>query len=175
MLTGQNIKLRALELLDVEQLYQWENTEDLWHLSNVVQPFSKEILTQYVKSVNDIYADKQLRLIIEKITAKEAIGAIDLFDFDPVNKRAGVGVLIADKQNRNLGFASEALQLLIDYSFDTLQLHQLYCNITEDNSASLNLFKKHNFKMCGQKEQWIRKGNNFIDEYTLQLFSKTNS
>jgi len=67
------------------------------------------------------------------------------FDFDPYHRRAGIGVLIADKASRKKGNATMALTCLIEYCFKTLLLHQLYCNILENNHESLDLFKKLGF------------------------------
>ena len=67
MLKSKNIELRALEPSDVDLLYQWENNEELWHLSNTVAPFSRFVLEQYVMdSHQDIFTTKQLRLMIDK-------------------------------------------------------------------------------------------------------------
>jgi len=98
------------------------------------------------------------------------IGSIDLFDFDPSNKRAGIGILITDDE-RNKGYASEALELLISHCFGTLQLHQIYCNISADNQVSLQLFKKHNFISVGLKKEWIFVQGRWEDEYIFQLIS----
>jgi diamine N-acetyltransferase len=102
----------------------------------------------------------------------ETIGCIDLFDFDPVNMRAGIGILISEKF-RNKGYASESLTMLINYTFNTLHLHQLYCNITSSNEVSLKLFQKHGFQIIGLKKEWIRYNDTWIDEYILQLIDKT--
>ena len=69
------------------------------------------------------------------------IGCLDIFDFDPNHLRAGIGILIADKSNRKKGYASEALEILTEYCFHSLNLHQLYCNITIENESSLLLFQ----------------------------------
>ena len=98
----------------------------------------------------------------------KSIGCIDLFDFDPHHLRAGIGILIAEKSDWRKGYASEAVELLIDYCFETLNLHQLYCNITIDNEASVLLFQKHGFLITGIKKQWIRDGAKFNDELMLQ-------
>lgn len=174
MIKGVNIVLRAPEPEDLETLYRWENNTDIWQVSNTVAPFSKHVLQEYLSSAahHDIYTTKQLRLMIDRIIeieGRESVGCIDLFDFDPNNMRVGVGVLIADAENRNKGLASEALKLLIGYCFEKLNVHQLYCNITTNNEASLKLFKNHGFLVSGLKKDWIRIGDKFVDEYTLQL------
>jgi diamine N-acetyltransferase len=173
MLKSKNIELRALEPSDVDLLYQWENNEELWYLSNTLTPFSRFVLEQYVMdSHQDIYTAKQLRLMIDKkaVGKNLTIGSIDLFDFDPVNKRAGIGIMIVE-QEQNKGYASEALELMVKYCFKTLHLHQVYCNIAEDNKASFNLFKKYGFEEVGIKKEWLLTGEAWMDEYLLQIIN----
>ncbi len=167
-LKGKLSSLRAIEPSDIDVLYQWENDTETWSVSNTQSPFSRFVLEQYIASSHqDIYSLKQLRLIICNEQNK-AIGSIDLFDFDPHHSRAGIGILIAEKNDRKKGYASDALSLLIEYCFSVLNLHQLYCNIKIDNEASVLLFQKHGFKITGLKKEWVREGDSFKDELLLQ-------
>jgi diamine N-acetyltransferase len=174
MIRGENIVLRALELRDAELLYQWENDMSIWHLSNTLTPFSKFTLEQYVMNAHqDIYTIKQLRLMIDLKSGGVSIGSIDLFDFDPAHLRAGIGILIL-KEYRGKGYASEALDLIIKYSFETLKLHQLFCNIGINNRESLALFKKKHFTNSAVKKEWNRTHKGWEDECFLQLLNKNN-
>ena len=171
-LLGKHIRLRALEPEDLSFLFETENNEAFWEVSHTQTPFSKFVLKQYLENAHlDIYEAKQLRLIIEENTSKKQVGTIDLFDFNPQHKRAGIGILIDTKYQQN-GFASEALQLLIDYCFSYLNLHQLYANITTDNTKSLALFKKEQFIEVGVKKDWNFNHGKFKDEVLLQLIKK---
>ena len=169
MFFGTKIKLRAIEPSDIDLLHKWENDRSIWSVSNTITSFSRKEIEEYITSIRDIYADKQLRLMICLASNDKSIGCIDLFDFDNNNLRAGVGILIAEPSQRQKGYASEALELLIKYCFTILNLHQLYCNIPADNEASLKLFKKHGFQEIGVKKDWIRTGNKWVDEYLFQL------
>lgn len=167
-LNNDHVLLRAVEPADIDLLYQWENDIENWKVSNTQTPFSRFVLEQYIAGAHqDIYQIKQLRLIICDVQNK-AVGCIDLFDFDPNHQRAGIGILIAEQSDRKKGYASEALKLLIEYCFTILNLHQLYCNISNDNEASILLFQKHDFKITGIKKEWIREENTFKDELLLQ-------
>lgn len=167
-LKGKNISLRAIEPSDIDLLYAWENDTENWNVSLTQTPFSRFVLEQYITSAHqDIYTAKQLRLIICDAEEK-AIGSIDLFDFEPNHLRAGIGILIADKTDRRKGYATEALEILIQYGFEALNLHQLYCNISPDNEASILLFQKHGFQITGIKKAWLRTGNSYKDELLLQ-------
>jgi diamine N-acetyltransferase len=175
-LLSENIKLRAIEPSDLDIIFQWENNPENWLISNTTVPFSKHVLNKYIENAHqDIYEARQLRLMIDLMDPKgniiNVIGTIDLFDFDPRHRRAGVGILIAQKENRRQGLASEALSVLADYAFGTLHLHQLYCNIAYDNKASLNLFKKHGFVEVGVKKDWLRRNREWLDVILLQKIS----
>ena len=171
-LKGTHINLRALEPEDLEFLFQIENNESFWEVSHTQAPFSKFILKQYLENAHlDIYEAKQLRLVIEDNKSKNTIGMIDLFDFNPQHKRAGVGILIHPDYQQN-GFASEALQLLIQYCFTHIQLHQLYANITSNNKNSIHLFIKHDFKKIGIKKDWIFNKGTYKNEILFQLINE---
>lgn len=171
-LHGTHINLRALEPEDLDFLFKIENNESFWEVSHTQTPFSKFILKQYLENAHlDIYEAKQLRLVIEGNKCKNTIGMIDLFDFNPQHKRAGIGILIQPDYQQN-GFASEALQLLINYCFTHLQLHQLYANITSDNKNSIHLFTKHDFKKIGIKKDWILNNKTYKDEILFQIINE---
>lgn len=167
-LKGKHINLRALEPEDLEFLEIIENDESIWEVSHTQTPYSSYILKEYLKNCHkDIYEVKQLRLVIDH--NEKAIGLIDLFDFDPKNRRVGVGVIIAENENRNKGFGKEAVQLLIDYTFTYLGVHQLYCNIAEDNTNSIRLFESCGFIKSGLKKDWNFVGGVFKNELLFQL------
>lgn len=172
-LEGKSIYLRALEPEDLEFVYVVENDENIWEVSNTITPYSKFLIRQYLENAHqDIYEAKQLRLAICKQTNSEAIGLIDLFDFDVKNKRAGVGIIIQNEVDRNSGFGKEALSLVINYAFEHLQLHQLYANIATENKASLSLFTTFGFEKIGVKKDWNFTKNAFQDEALFQLVKK---
>lgn len=167
-LQGTRISLRALEPSDLDFLYALENDTSIWEISGTTKPYSKKVLRFYLENAHrDIYEVKQLRLCIcdgEDV----CLGLIDLFDFDPKNARAGMGIVISNLENRNRGIGAEAISLLCDYAFSTLHLHQIYANILEDNTASINLFTKLGFEVIGTKKEWVRTSEGFKNEIMYQ-------
>lgn len=171
-LSGEHIYLRALEPEDLEFLYELENNASIWEISGTTTPYSKHVLKLYLENAHkDIYEAKQLRL---SICAKDekVVGLIDLFDFDPKNRRVGVGIIVLKDKNRNKGIGAEALSLLSDYAFKSLDVKQLYANVMIDNAASVHLFEKSGFVKVGVKKDWIFFNGVFKDEI---LYQKINS
>lgn len=167
-LKGKQIYLRALEQKDLNFLYELENNTEVWEVSGTITPFSKDVLQLYLDNAHrDIYDVKQLRLVI-CTNEHKSVGLIDVFDFDPNHRRAGIGIIVLDENQRNKGIGAEAITLLCDYLFDVLGLKQVYANILEENAPSLHLFKKLNFVTVGIKKDWVRFKNTFKNELLLQ-------
>ena len=174
-LKGENIFLRALEPDDLEFIYAIENDESVWEISHTQTPYSRFLVRQYLENANqDIYEAKQLRLAICVNDDENAIGLIDLFDFDPKNNRAGIGILIKNTDNRNQGIGTEALGLLLNYAFYNLNLNQLYANIDTQNIGSLKLFTNFGFQKIGVKKQWNLVNGVYKDEALFQLIHQIN-
>ncbi|MEC3907658.1 GNAT family N-acetyltransferase [Tamlana sp. 2201CG12-4] len=170
-LKGDTVFLRALEPEDLDFIHEVENDESIWEISATQTPYSKFLIKQYLENAHkDIFEVKQLRLVVSNYE-EVVLGMIDLFDFDFKNKKAGVGILIKEPDDRLKGYGREALKLLVDYSFMHLDLHQLYCNISEENEASIKLFTKQGFKKIGLKKDWNYVNGSFKNEYLFQLIN----
>ncbi len=168
-LNNSTLQLRLPELSDLDFFYNTENNTDLWEISNSVQPVSAYTLKKYIEHSDiDLAGSKQLRLVIERKADKAHIGMIDLFDYEPIHLRAGIGIYIQEKE-QGKGYAAQALQLLIAYCTDILRLHQLYCNVGSDNEKSIRLFKKAGFQHTGTKTQWLNTSEGFKDVLFFQL------
>jgi diamine N-acetyltransferase len=166
-LNSNTIYLRALEPTDLDFLYSLENDVSVWHVGNTLTPYSKSVLEQYLQNAAlDIYTIKQLRLVI-CTSDNNSVGAIDLFDFDPLHSRAGVGIVIS-APHRGKGYAADALLLLLQYCQRILQLHQVYCSVTASNQASIRLFKNAGFEQVGVRKDWLRDTDGWSDVIELQ-------
>lgn len=168
LLENKIIRLRATEPEDLEVLYSWENDTEMWKNGVSVAPFSRFTIRQYlIDSKQDIYSDRQLRLMVELKESGEAIGTIDLYDFDPFHRRAGVGILI-DKRCRKKGYGLQSLMLLETYAFRFLNFKQLYAFIPVNNPVSFQLFTKAGYIPAGTLKEWLSAGDSFDDVQVMQ-------
>lgn len=133
------IHLRKIEPTDLPFLYLWENDAASWADGANHNPLSRQDLRDYITSTTgDIYKDGQLRLIIEEDGV--TMGCIDLFDFDPRNRRAAIGMYIAP-EHRGKGVGKEAVRLLEEYAFGFLKMRVLYAVIATKNDACTALYR----------------------------------
>ena len=88
-------------------------------------------------------------------------------NFDPRNLRAEVGIIIA-KHYRRRGYASKALEKMVDYARQVIHLHQLYAFIALSNEASLALFAKQGFVSSEQLADWLYDGQSYQPAVIVQ-------
>ena len=167
---NDTITLRNAEPEDADLIFRWENDRSIWRVSGTHTPYSRFQIEQFLLSDNDLPKQKQLRLMIDLTESGQTIGCIDIYDYDGFNARAGLGILI-DKEFRQQGYAKAALTLCIDFIFNDLLLHQVYCSIDETNIESQQLFVNQGFELCGRRKEWIKTSKRFIDELEYQLIA----
>ncbi|HBG71674.1 MAG: hypothetical protein A2W93_06815 [Bacteroidetes bacterium GWF2_43_63] len=171
MLNGSIAFLRTPDMSDIQFMLDIENDERYWHLSGNNSPYSPEDIERFVAdSASNLEADRQLRLVIIEIASKQRAGLIDVFDYDSMHKRAGVGIFLKE-EFRNKGLASDSLRVLIQYLFKIVQLHQVWCNVLIENTESLKLFLNAGFEQTCIKKEWVFHNKVFHDEATLQLIN----
>ena len=168
MLNNDFIRLRAVEPADVEFLFETENDTSLWKVSETQVPFSRSTMKKYAESVHDLNQQGQFRYIVERIEDNKRLGMIDLFDYNAMNNRVGVGIVVLPEY-QNSGVASAALELLINYAKSHLVLKQVHCSIQANNDNSIRLFEKQGFVKVGERKQWYRTANGWEDELLFQL------
>lgn len=174
LLQNEMISLRALEPEDLELLYRLENDTSVWNVGHTLSPYSRYVLKQYIaESHRDIYDLKQLRLIIELNATGQAVGLIDIFDFEPHHRRAGTGILL-DRAYWGNGIATDALSLLSEYAFSFLKLHQLYAHVPVANEASHALYTRCGFTVTGKLTDWLVDGEGFQDVLVMQLLANSS-
>ena len=150
------IALRKIEPTDLPFLYQWENDASAWADGANHNPLSRQDLREYISSTTgDIYKDGQLRLVIQSLSPQGGltIGCVDLFDFDPRNRRAALGMYIAS-EHRGKGVGHEALAKIEEYAFDFLHLRCLYAVIAQNNTACSSIFEHAGYIPSSPLKNW---------------------
>ena len=155
MLVGKKITLRPIEISDLEKIAEWRN-----HPDNHKNFFSYSFIIKSRQEFwyNSIIDSKEtiIFMIIENKT-KTRIGTIGLTNIDFKNQNCEFGnLLIGESKNRGKGFAKEATNEILKYTFNELNMHKIYLKVFADNEISVNFYKK-----CGFKVEGVLRENHF--------------
>lgn len=143
---------------DLDAMYRWEIDPAVRRVSFGTAAVSREMLRAYIRDCSrDLAREGQLRMVVSlKNDGGEpvAVGAVDLTDYDPRNRRAQVGIVV-DADFRGMGIAHAALRILGRHCRERLGLFQLYAVVGKDNAASLALFASAGYEAVAELPDWI--------------------
>lgn len=153
-LVGGKIRLRNIELSDVEFIKEIENNPENWEFSATYAPYSSYSIEEYIKSEYlGIYENKQQRFVIEYKETKTEIGLIDIFNYDPYNSTAELGLFIKEEY-RGQKLGKESVIVLLDYAFNHICIQSIIVAVATDNIKTINLFKDLQFETIGTLKAW---------------------
>ena len=164
------IYLRKLTVDDFDYLNSVENNKSFWKYSFKNQHYSNDELIQFIyDSQLPIEQTKQIRFVICKNETDEQLGFVDLFEIDFTKSQAGISILISDTQNRSRGYGKLSLEKIIKYASEDLNIKNLYCNISNDNTSSINFFKSVGFKEISKNSNLYVSSTDINYESIIQL------
>lgn len=170
-LMNDRLYLRAVEPEDLDLMYQMENDPGMWDISSFTVPYSRYVLKQYIEgSQSDMFADKQLRLMIVRREDNRTLGTVDVTDFVPLHSHGAVGIAVHGDY-RQEGYAADALKMLCEYVFNFLCIRQLYAHVAVENEASVRLFASCGFTQCGLLKDWLRTKDGYRDAVLMQCIN----
>jgi len=147
---GKNVYLRPLELEDSACYVKWLNDGEITRSLAYMRRFpinmvrEKEFIQEKYKSTNDII----LGIVFKP--DNNLIGSIGLHEINPVNRTAVLGILIGDKNYHNKGLGTEVVKLMLNYGFNTLNLHRISLEVNADNTGAIRCYEKSGFKLEGR-------------------------
>lgn len=150
MIKGKKVILRSLKKADQIKTVCWRNDLEIKKYL-LLHPFLvTEILEEgWYANILSSTANKNLYFGIERITDSQLIGIVSLVDINWVNRNCKFGFFIGEEKDRSSGFGSEALELTINYAFNSLNLLKIYLEVAEFNLGAINLYKKKGFQIEG--------------------------
>ena len=168
LLADDRVRLRAVEPQDLEIVYRIENDTELWGCSDTSVPYSRYAVKQFLSdTANDIYSDRQIRLIAECVGNGVPVGFADLTGFSPRHLRAEVGVVVFPEY-RCAGYGESILSLLEAYACRHLLIHNIYAVVAENNEPAVRLFRKAGFDFKALLADWLACADGYSNAWLCQ-------
>lgn len=164
MIAGERVQLREIEEEDLEVIVAWRNDPEIlkWLFSYLPLCMSKQ-RTWYKTYVED---DTQQIFAVE--VGKKSVGTVGLSHIDYRNQRAELGILM-DKNWQKKGIGREALNLLIEFAWNEMNLRKIKALVLKENEAAIKLYKSCGFVEEGVLKEEIYKNGEFKDVIVMAL------
>jgi len=143
-LKGERIELKTIEEEDIPFMVKNINDPKVWSSLTIHLPANKIREREFLKNISK--SDKEIHLMICDDDKK--IGMVSIFDIDHRVRKGEVGLWIAPDHWKQ-GYGTEAVRLIMEYGFDTLNLHRVFAAALRNNPGSLKIWEKLGFEKEG--------------------------
>ncbi len=165
-LLGKTVNLRPVSREDIPKILVWINDPEVRQFVASVYPTTQKFEEDWVDGLGK---DKDNIVVVIETKEGKAIGLMGLHRIDWVNRVATTGALIGDKEYWGKGFGSDAKMVLLDYAFNTLNLHRINSDVIAFNERSLNYSLRCGYKIEGKKRQAMFRHGKYWDRIELGL------
>ncbi|MBI5369516.1 MAG: GNAT family N-acetyltransferase [Planctomycetes bacterium] len=148
---GERVYLRPIELEDVPRLARWVNDPEVHEGLSVLYPKNLERERAWVEGLYQ--RPEEVVFLIVAREGEVPIGSCGLHQIQLANRKAVFGILIGEKAYWNQGYGSEALHLIAEYGFNSLNLHRIELSVYEYNARAIRCYQKAGFREEGRKRE----------------------
>lgn len=160
-----NIYLSKITHDDMQELYKWFSENEFLKYYDYLPPIP-QTKEQVDKTIHDYETSETSKVFaIKLIDSNKIIGILGLDDIIIENKVATLFIGIGDKSHHNKGYGFEALKLLLEYGFNSMNLYRIQLNVLEFNNSAIKLYEKAGFIKEGTYRQFVLR-----DEKRYDLF-----
>ncbi len=165
--------LRGLELEDGQEILKHFNDMEVRHFLGAPIPISEVEEEEFIRSTwARRKSGRGYVFGIELNKSQLLIGCCELTDISPIHRGAELGIIIFNKKYWSQGLGTEALSLLLDYGFNSLNLHRIYLRVNEDNARAIRAYQKVGFQQVARYRECLFREGKYIDELLMDILAE---
>ena len=174
-LNTKRLVLRDWNRKDMEYLIENLNNINITKWMHIIpNPYTLEDAKKWMKICEEIEEPRvNYHLAIELKFERHIIGGIALTNVDSLDQTATIGYWLGEKYwNKN--YAAEALEEILEFSFNKLNLRRINSSTFVGNVSSRKMLEKYGFKEEGFRKKIYRckADNELKDEYIFGLLKE---
>ena len=168
----ERLHLRKIDLEAYQYIYEHFSEKELSEFLGINTP--EKLQKEKEKFKKGITTYNKSMLLVQLLDKKnnKVIGGCGYHTWYLDHARAEIGYALTDDNFKRMGLMSEALQPVLDYGFDKMQLHRVEAFISPTNNASIQLVKKFGFVKEGVMRQHYQKEGQFENSEIYSLLKE---
>ena len=168
-LVGERIYLSPKSGEDAEKFTEWLNDfETTDYLGRSHRTVTLQDEKEYLEKNGE---KKSTFAIVEKNTDK-LLGTVGLHDLDYINRTSTLGIFIGDKDYRSKGYGAEAINLILDFGFNYLNLNNIKLDLMDFNERALKCYKKCGFREYGRRRKCKFINGKYYDSISMDILAE---
>ncbi len=176
MIFGQRIRFTGVERDDLATFINWVNDPEVLRGTGIYLPLSMADEQDWFETMRKKPMDEH-NLAIEVLEPAadgsergwKLIGGCSFFNLNHRNRSSEFGIMIGEKSYWNKGYGTEAVRLLCQHGFNTLNLNRIYLRVFETNPGAVRAYEKAGFMHEGRQRKAEFREGKYIDVLVMSL------
>ena len=169
-LIGERIYLSPINIEDAEKYVEWfcdfKVTDGIGKSSTLMNVEAER------EWIENSFKNAEFQFAIVNLDNDELIGNCGIMNINQKDRYAEVGIFIGEEKNRNKGYGSEILRLLLDYGFNYLNLNNINLSVMSFNERAINCYKKVGFKEYGRRREVYFLNGKYYDKVYMDILAR---
>ena len=170
MLEGKRVRLRPLEMSDLERNLQWFNDPEVTYYISARYPVSRQEEEEFLRGHHASSFD-QVPLAIETKDGRH-IGNLGLHGASSESRSAELGIVIGDKERWSQGYGADAISTLLRFAFQEMNLNRVWLRVFEYNERAIACYRKCGFREEGRLRQEAYKDGRYWDRLIMGILRR---
>ncbi len=167
-LVGEHIYLSPIRVEDVEKYTEWMNDfETTDYTGRSSQIYTVENERKWLEGSIEDKSNQIFGIVV--LENDKLIGNCGIHKIDSKNRNATLGIFIGDKEERNKGYGTETIKLLLDYGFNYLNLHEIQLDVMSFNERAIRCYEKAGFKQYGRRRESEYVNGKYYDRISMDI------
>lgn len=170
MIYGKRIRLRGVEKTDVQKFYEWINDPEVTAGLAIYLPMSISDEEKWLESIgNRDPHEKPMAIEVKEGKGWKLIGNCGFFNIEWTHRTGELGIMIGDKSVWNKGYGTETMELLLQYGFETLNLHRIFLRVYSTNPRAIRSYEKAGFIHEGTMREALYRNGKYADIHFMSV------
>lgn len=172
MLKGERLRLGPIKRNYIESFLKWFNDPELTRYLEIYRPMTRMAEEEWIEKIKDREDTIHLSIIVPSEDGSDKlIGNCGLHKIHWKNRSAEIGIVIGEKEYQNKGYGTEAIELLLEYGFNTVNLNRIELTVYEYNKRAIKTYKKLGFIEEGRKRQFMWSKGAYHDGIIMSILA----
>ncbi|MFX1374600.1 MAG: GNAT family N-acetyltransferase [Promethearchaeota archaeon] len=170
MIKGERITLGPVKREYIESYLKWLNDPELTQYLSIYLPLTRMMEEDWIENLKNRNDTIVFSILVnDKDESEKHIGNCGLHNIDWKNRFAEVGIMIGEKEFQNKGYGTEAMELLVEYGFQQVNLNRIQLHVYDFNIRAINSYRKIGFIEEGRMRQAQFKNGKYHDMILMSI------
>lgn len=170
MIKGKRIKFAPLDRKHIDLFLKWFNDPEITQYLIMYKPITRNWEEEWFDKLKDREDTVFFSiLLLDQNGPEKIIGNCAIHNINAKNRACSCGITIGEKDYQNKGYGTEAMEMLVEYGFNTLNMNRIELSVYDFNIRAYKSYIKVGFVEEGRKRQARYHNGEYHDEIIMSL------